>query len=145
MYTIDASIHVNAVNPTEAGFSISQAFLRLLRQYHVPQVCPMLLLVEIAASVARALDDTGYAIRLAAMIRTWPDHVLVPLDGPLVERAVQIAAGARLRGADAVYAAVAEQYNATLVTLDRQQLERLPSIVRVLDPADAIRELEAQA
>jgi predicted nucleic acid-binding protein len=144
VYTIDASVHVNAVNPAEAGTDTSQVFLRLLCQYQVPQVCPTLLLAETAAAVARALDDAEYAIRLGMMMKNWPEHTLVPLDGALVDRAIHIAATARLRGADAVYAAVAEQYNATLVTLDRQQQERLPPIVRVISPADAIRELDAE-
>jgi predicted nucleic acid-binding protein len=144
LYTIDASVHVSAVNSTEAGSETSQTFLRLLRQYQVPQVGPMLLLAEIAAAVARALDDNRFAIRLATMIRTWPGYTLVPLDGKLVDRTIRIGATARLRGADAVYAAVVEQYNTTLVTLDRQQQERLSRTIRVLGPADAIRELEAQ-
>lgn len=59
----------------------------------------------------------------------------------LVDRAIYLAATARLRGADAVYAAVAERYHTTLITLDRQQLERLAPIVRVLCPADALLEL----
>jgi predicted nucleic acid-binding protein len=144
VYTIDASVHVNAANPTETEFEISQTFLRLLRQYQAPQIGPMLLLAEVAAAVARALDDSRYAVRLASMLRTWPGCTLVPLQGELVERAIRIGASARLRGADAVYAAVAEQYNTTLVTLDRQQQERLLPAIRVLDPADAIRELEAR-
>jgi predicted nucleic acid-binding protein len=143
VYTIDASVHVNAVNPTEDGSNTSHDLLHLVRQHRVPQVSPTLLLAEVAAAIARALDDTRYAIRLSMMIRDGPEHTLVALDGLLVDRAIHIAANARLRGADAVYAAVAAQYDATLVTLDRQQLERLPATVRVLDPAGAIQEIEA--
>jgi hypothetical protein len=43
-----------------------------------------------------------------------------------------------------VYAAVAQQHGATLVTLDRQQLERLPAVLHVLSPADALRKAQAQ-
>jgi len=144
VYTVDASVHVNAANPTESGCETSQTFLRLLRQYKVPQVSPVLLLAEVAAAVARALNDSRFAIRLATMLRTWPGYTLVPLEGELVDRAIRIGASARLRSADAVYAAVAEQYDTALVTLDRQQQERLPSLVKVLAPADAILELQTQ-
>jgi predicted nucleic acid-binding protein len=65
----------------------------------------------------------------------------VPLDGALADRAAHLAATARLRGADAVYAAVAQQYATTLVTLDRQQLDRLPANIRTLCPADIVHEL----
>jgi hypothetical protein len=40
-----------------------------------------------------------------------------------------------------VYGAVAQQYGTTLVTLDREQLARLPPAVRTLRPAEALQEL----
>lgn len=61
------------------------------------------------------------------------------LDEALADRAADLAATARLRGADAVYAAVAQQYGTTLVTLDRRQLERLPPLVKIARPADVLR------
>ena len=106
-------------------------------------MCPTLLLTEVAAAVARALDDTDRAIALVATLRGWSSQTLVLLDGALSDRAVQLAATMRLRGADAVYAAVAQRYGTMLVTLDRQQLERLPSVVRVLRPAEALSEARA--
>ena len=44
----------------------------------------------------------------------------------------------------AVYAAVAQRYGTTLVTLDRQQLERLPPTVPTTRPTDALREAQAR-
>ena len=139
MYTIDASVHVSALNPTEVGSADSQAFLAQVQRQHVPLFCPTLLLVEVAAAIARALDDTGRAMALAAELRGWPHQTLVSLDEPLAARAADLSATARLRGADAVYAAVAQQYGTTLVTLDRQQLERLPPLVETARPADVLR------
>jgi predicted nucleic acid-binding protein len=143
MYTIDASVHVSAVNPTEADCVDSQAFLAWVRRHRRPLFCPTLLLTEVAAAIARALDDADRAITLAATLRGWPSQTLVPLDGALSDRAVQLAATLRLRGADAVYAAVAQQFGTTLVTLDRQQLERLSAVVRVRRPAEALSEAQA--
>jgi predicted nucleic acid-binding protein len=143
MYTIDASVHINAINPTETGSSTSQAFLTRVSQGELPLFCPALLLVEVAATVARSWDDDRRAIAVARALRHWPNQTFVPLDGMLADRAICLAATARVRGADAVYAAVAEHYGTTLVTLDRQQLERLPPVVRVLCPADALGELES--
>lgn len=145
MYTIDASVHINAINPTEAGSTISQAFLAHVNQYQLPIVCPTLLLAEVAATVARSWDDNHRAITVAMALRLWPNQTFVALDGRLADRAIYLAATARLRGADAVYAAIAEHYDATLITLDRQQLERLTPVVPVLRPFDALCELEGQA
>ena len=145
MYTIDASVHVSALNPIETDSVDSQAFLAWVRQHRQPLFCPTLLLTEVAAAVARALDNTDRAIALAATLRGWSNQTLVPLDGALSDRAVQLAATLRLRGADAVYAAVAQQYGTTLVTLDRQQLERLPAVVKVLRPTEALRAVQTGA
>ena len=141
MYTIDASVHVSALNPAEADSATSQAFLALVRQQRVPLFCPTLLLVEVAAAVARAFDDTDRAVTLAAALRGLPNQTLVPLDEALADRAAALAATARLRGADAVYAAVAQQHGATLITLDRQQLDRLPPLVSTACPADVLSEM----
>jgi len=138
VYTIDASVHVSALNPTEADSAGSRAFLAQVKQEHIPLFCPTLLLVEIAAAVARALGDAERAVALAEVIRSWPGQTLVPLDEALASRAANLAAIAQLRGGDAVYAAVAQQYGTILVTLDRQQLERLPPFVKATQPTDLI-------
>lgn len=138
MYTVDASVHVSALNPAEADSADSQAFLARVQQQHVPLFCPTLLLVEVASAVARVLGDAERAAALAAALRDWPNQTLVPLDRALASRAASLAASARLRGADAVYAAVAQQYGTILVTLDRQQLERLPPMVKTAPPSDLV-------
>ena len=143
MYTIDASVHISALNPAEADSATSQAFLALVRQHRVPLFCPILLLVEVAAAIAWALDDTDRAVALAAALHGLPNQTLVLLDEALADRAIALAAIARLRGADAVYAAVAQQYGTTLITLDRQQLDRLPPLVNTARPADVLSEMEA--
>ena len=140
MYTIDASVHVSALNPAETEFATSLAFLTLVQRRQYPLFCPTLLPIEVAAAVARALNDAERATALATALRDWQNQTLVPLDEALMDRATNLAASTRLRGADAVYAAVAQQYNTMLVTLDRQQLQRLPPVIRVICPADALGE-----
>ncbi len=76
---------------------------------------------------------------LAAALRGWPNQTLVPLDEALADRAANLAATAGLRGADAIYAAVAQQYGTMLVTFDRQQLGWLSSVVQTARPADVLR------
>ena len=142
MYTLDASVHVSALNPHEPESGASQALLRLLHEHQIPLFCPTLLPVEVAAAVARRGDDPDRAVTLAALVRDWSHQTLVPLGGAVADRAAELAARFHLRGADAVYAAVAQQFGTTLITLDRQQLERLPPKVRAVAPADALGEIE---
>lgn len=145
MFTVDASVHINALNQSEAGSADSQAFLERLQQHGLTIVSPTLLLVELAAAAARALDASERGIALAAAVRQLPRQVWVPLDDAQADLAGRLAAEHRLRGADAVYAAVARFHDTTLVTLDRQQLERLPGTVSVQTPVLASQAVERSA
>jgi predicted nucleic acid-binding protein len=141
MYTVDASVRVSALSPLGADSADSRAFLTQVQERQMPLFCPTLLLVEMSVAVARALGDADRAMALAAALRGWPNQTLVPLGEAAADRAAKLAATAGLRGADAVYAAVAQEYDTTLVTLDRQQLERLPPGVKVMRPVDVLRSL----
>ncbi len=66
-------------------------------------------------------------------------HVTVRvLDEPCVLHALTLAAQQGLRGADAVYAAVAQDAGSTLVTLDNEHLTRLADLLPVCTPAAAL-------
>ncbi len=141
MFTVDASVHLNALNPQEERSAESRALLQALHGQPLPVFAPLLLLVEVAAGVARARNDNRQAVALAATLRSVPGQVLVPLDDHLADAAARLAAAYRLRGSDAVYAAVAEFYGTTLITLDRQQRERLPATIATLTPDQALARL----
>jgi predicted nucleic acid-binding protein len=138
MFTIDASVHINALKSSEVGSATSQLCLQRLIATRQVLFSPTLLLVEVAAAIARALDDTDLAIQLIDGIRALPQQIWVPLDNDLADHAAQLGAQARLRGADAVYAAVARRYGSVSITRDHQQLERLPPLVKVLTPEDVV-------
>ena len=141
MFTLDTSVHLNALSGAEQGSSESEAFLEQIFRRPWPVFSPTLLLVEVAAAVARAFDDTGQGLAIAEAIHELPGEVWVPLDKALSEAAARLGAEHRLRGADAVFAAVAHRYGTTLVTRDRQQLERLRSALPVLTPGEALAHL----
>ena len=52
------------------------------------------------------------------------------------DEAAEIAISYRLRGADAVYAAVALEFGTTLVTWDGEMLQRAPAAVPTMTPTD---------
>lgn len=141
MFTIDASVYVNSLKPYEANSSVSQAFLELIHNRGATIIEPTLMRVEVAAALARILPDPRLAVSMADAISALPGQVWRALDETLAEQSATLAAERRLRGADAVYAALALREGLTLVTLDRQQLERLSGVVATLTPADAISAL----
>ena len=138
MFTIDASVHINALNPSEAGSAESQLCLQRLVAMRQPLFSPTLLLVEVVAAIARVLDDADMALELAGGIQALPRQLWIPLDNDIAEMAARLGAQSRLRGADAVYAAVARRYGAILITRDHQQLERVAALVQVMTPEDVL-------
>lgn len=79
------------------------------------------------------------------MLRDLHTIRLIPLDDTLAQEAAELAADRALRGADAVYVAVARRHGCALVSLDREQRERAAAVVRALTPAEALAELEGSA
>jgi predicted nucleic acid-binding protein len=141
MFTIDASVYVNALRPPEVGSADSQSFLGYVTDHSLPVVSPTLLLVELAAVLARGHDNASDSIALAWAMQAFPNYSWRPLNLELARTASVLAAQYRLRGADAVYAAVAQQESLVLVTLDRQQLERLSPLLKVQRPVEALHSL----
>lgn len=137
MYTLDASVFTRTVDPTEPEHDTCAALFQHLHAEALPIVVPSLLLAEAAGAVSRARRDPIRARVFVATLRALPGLTLVPLDSDLAQRAADY----RLRGADAVYDAVAQQFSTTLVTLDGEQRTRAATIVTVQTPAEALAEL----
>lgn len=137
-YTVDASVFLNAFNPYEARHEESHRLLALLQAQAVPIIVPVLLLPEVAATISRGRGDADLARQFAAALSRLPHLVLVSLDTILAQQAADIAAAYRLRGSDAVYAAVALRFGSALVTLDREQWERVAELLPTRYPAEAL-------
>jgi predicted nucleic acid-binding protein len=140
LYTIDASVFLNAFNPYEAGHEDSNRLLARLREQATPIIVPTLLLPEVAAAISRGREDEDLARKFAASLFRLPHLVWVPLDTTLAQQAVDVAAQYRLRGSGAVYAAVALRFGSTLVTLDREQRERVADVLTAHSPAEVLIE-----
>lgn len=132
--TVDASVFVNAFSPDEDGSDASAEFLSQLRKDSIPLIQPTLFFPEVVASIARKQDDAEVALELANELKRFSRLTLIDLDDDLADYASEIAAKYRLRGSDAVYAAVALRFGTELITLDGEQLERLPKVLTVRKP-----------
>lgn len=132
--TIDASVFVNAFSPVEEGSDHSLEFIQNAKGNGVPIILPLLVLPEIAAAVARRQNNTDLALKLTQELRMFSNITFVDLDGTLADLAVKVAAEHRLCGSDAIYVAVALRFGTELVTLDKEQLERLPKVLEVRAP-----------
>ncbi len=132
--TIDASVFVSAFTPSEPAHPASKTFMTGIRQQAVPIIVPVLVLPEISAALARGQNRPDLGKAFVQEMMHLPNITFVDVDKSLADLAVDVAANHRLRGSDAVYAAVALRFGTQLVTLDREQLERLPKVLPVRTP-----------
>ena len=134
MAVIDASVYVALINANESEHANSWAWVEQARAADESIVAPVTLLSEIAAALTRGVGDLRLAHRVVQQLARSEVMQLIPVTLAMAERAALIAAEHRIRGCDAVYVALADQLSDTLVTLDRQQLERGAALVTVRAP-----------
>lgn len=138
MYTVDASVWVNSFDQREPGHDISRRVLERLRDHALPVIIPYLVLAEVAGAIRRTRNDPHQALAFATAISRLPNVSLIALDTGVAQQAAQLAAQHGLRGADAVYAAVAVQVSCTLISLDNEHLTRLIGLLPTYKPLDAL-------
>ena len=132
--TVDASVFVSAFTPSEPAHKASKAFMLDIREQAIPIIVPVLVLPEISAALSRGQGKPELGKAFVQELKYFPNTTFVDIDGTLADLAVDIAAEHRLRSSDAVYAAVALRFGTELITLDREQLERLPKVLPVKAP-----------
>lgn len=132
--TVDASVFIAAARRNDVHHSPSRGFLLRAVSHGAPLICPSLVVPECTAALARETGDAAIAMRLARAILDTPVLRLVPLDVRRAQRAAEIAATRRLKGADSVYVAVAEEFGCALVTWDAEILQRASGMVSTLTP-----------
>ena len=132
--TIDASVFVSAFTPTEPAHQASKLFMQTIREQSVPIIVPTLVLPEISAAISRGQGQPELGKAFAQQLRNLPNTTFIDVDENIAQLAIDIAADHRLRGSDAVYAAVALRFGTELVTLDKEQLDRSPEVLSVRSP-----------
>jgi predicted nucleic acid-binding protein len=138
VFTLDASVFVGAFVGGQYGSPMADQLLDAVERRAIALVEPTLLVVEVAASVARVTGDEVAAAEIRELLLLNSVWRWLSLTPRLARDSAEIAARARLRAADSVYAAVARRAKTTLVTIDREQLTRLAGIVPVVTPNDAL-------
>jgi predicted nucleic acid-binding protein len=134
MYVVDASVFIADVQHHEIHHAEAYAFLEKARIENWQLYAPTILFAEIGAALSRSADDYTLAYQI---IRKWqqaPFLHRIPVDHTLSRIATDIAIRQRIRGCDAVYVALAQHLGFTLVTLDKQQRDRVPPDVSAHTP-----------
>ena len=141
MYTLDASVWLREATPSDPEYATCHALLEVLHTRALPLYEPWLILAEVGGPVARLLRDPMRGRVYADIVRSFPNTTFIDLDEGLAREAAELAADYFLRGADAIYGAVARRYRCTLVSLDNEHHQRLKVILPVLTPAEVLAAL----
>ena len=128
---VDASIWVSRLVPQDVHHKRCQKWLLQQRAAGVTLVSPALLLPEVAGAISRRTGDGILAERAVQMLQSLPGLRLIEMNQAVIQGAAQLAASCGMRGADSVYAAVAQQLNIPLATLDVDQRTKAGKVVNI--------------
>jgi predicted nucleic acid-binding protein len=122
MIVVDASIWTSSFIRSETNNLISCAFLPNPVSDGETRMAPRVHIAEVAGALARKLKEPALAKAGVAKIRADPSDQFFDVEHRIADASAQIAADLRLRGYDGVYAVIAREFGAALVTWDEQQL-----------------------
>jgi len=134
MIVVDASVWVSRLVPQDIHHAASRRWL----ERHVADgqllSAPMFLLSEVAGAISRRTGEPALARQAVERLMRFPALRLVSVDHRLGKEAARLAADFRLRGADAVYVALARILNVPLVTWDDEQMTRGREVIQAQLP-----------
>lgn len=129
MFCIDASVLISAAHGNESESHRSQSFLENIHQQKETVFFPEIVIPEMASGITRATGKPDLAAQFTRALREIPNFVFVPVDNQMADLACEVIYRIGVRSADALYIALTWKYNLTLVTLDREQLEKGKEII----------------
>lgn len=141
-FVIDASVLVVRAVSIEAAYADCQSLIDAFVDREALIVLPAIALPEVAAALSRGTGDPRLAMTAVTELCLIPGLEIVAVEDSLANLAAKIAAVHRIRGCDAVYVALAQALDATLITLDRQQRERAPIVISTYTPGAYLLNLD---
>lgn len=135
MIVVDASVWISSLLVLDRNRDETVKWQLTLPNRVHPVRVPGIVLSEVGGAVARreGRDSEGY--RAIESILSFPGISVIEMTPTLSLRAAELAILCRLRGADAVYVALAEEFRVPLVSWDREQLTRSRSFIETYSPA----------
>jgi predicted nucleic acid-binding protein len=133
---VDASVWVAASLLEEPYHKQATGFLAQHQALGTPIFLPRIGVVEIACAIARRVGDAQKATAVARAVVEIPSLVLWDIDETVMAEAVTVGALSRLRGSDAVYAAIAKLSGSSIVTYDEEMLARVAPFVKAVRPGE---------
>lgn len=134
MPVIDASVYVALCHQADPEHERCRAWLEEALENRRPLFAPNMLVIEVGSSIRRLTGDEETASRAVTKLLADGWIELLPLSGARSRSAATTGAQTGVRGADAVYLALALELREPLVTIDKQQLVRGSAVTSVERP-----------
>lgn len=135
MIVTDASVWVSHLIAQEIHHLASRRWLTAAAHNNITIAVPALLLSEVGGAIARRTGDSELGHKAVTHILSTPNLRLVYTDSELGMLAAKLASSQRLRGADALYVAVAYHLKISLISWDQEQIRRASSLITAYTPA----------
>lgn len=138
MIVLDASVWVSRLVPQDEHHVVSRQWVERYVGAGGRLAIPVVMLAEVAGAIARRTGRADLADRAVEGLLHLRAARVVAVDRRLGRASAQLAAELRLRGADAIYVALAQQLDLPLVTWDREQQTRAAQVITVYTPATPV-------
>lgn len=121
---VDASVWIAAQDPADPFCTRSRLFFSHAVVAGIIVQVPAFARVEVACALARKLRNPLQGERLANLVFKTAGAKEHPMNPVLLAKALALGTTRFLRGADALYSATAEMVGGTLVSWDKEHLQR---------------------
>jgi predicted nucleic acid-binding protein len=134
MIVTDASIWVSIAYYNDIHRQATRVWLNEYLATNRGITAPTLLIAEVGGAVARRTGKSQFGHNAVKALTSHGFLRLIPIDQRLAATAAELAADYRLRGADALYVALAYSLDVPLLTWDQEQMAWVNKIVRAGPP-----------
>lgn len=133
MIVVDASVIIGALLSGDEHYVRSRDWLGQYLLAGGQIIAPTILLSEVAGAITRRTSEVYGALAVDGL-RNLSSLKLHQITRKLALESAELAIDLGLRGADAIYVAVASRLNIPLVSWDREHLERAALRITVYQP-----------
>lgn len=131
MLTLDSSVIITALREQEENHEECLRLLEKIKNAEYIAIEPYTVLVEVVAAIKRRTGSEQLAERVKIDLQGIGSIHFLDLESDRANEASEIAKKSGMRGMDAVVVQIAKEFNATLVSLDKEMTAKAEGIVKV--------------
>jgi predicted nucleic acid-binding protein len=131
--TLDSSVIIAALRKQEERHKECRNLLEKVKDGEFIALEPYIVMIEVVAAIRRRTGSKQLAERVKNDLRSIDTIKFLDLVSFRAEEAMEIATEISVRGMDAVVIQIAKEFDAMLVSLDKEMVEKAKTIVKIKD------------